>query len=308
MSDSTIDGADNGNAECLSSTAFNTPVVTATEFVDCDFGVRAIASSNPSIDSSTFTNVNTGAQVENGASISINRSRFIGGGGNGLYALNFSSDGQFRLDNSLVARAADAGGIVVAPDTAGDEAVGTVNQSTLVGSGVSNVGLAANAVNGDSADVAIYDTIITGFDTAILANNGGTATSEYSFYDFATAPVNTPVQGDIDSQGDSVDPGFVNPLGGDYGLASTSILRDRDPLTAARPGEVITTDLAGVSRISNGARDVGAYEFQFVPPPPPVITPLIPGTPATPSTTTKKCKKGQKLKKGKCVKKGKKKP
>ena len=292
MSDSTIDGADNGNAECLTSTAFNTPVVIATEFVDCDFGVRAVASSNPSIDSSTFTNVNTGAQVENGASISINRSRFIGGGGNGLYALNFSSFGVFRLDNSLVARAADSGGILVAP-TAGNEADGTVNQSTLVGSGVSNVGLAVSNTTGDSADVKVFDSIITGFNTPILAVSGGTATTEYSFYDFASS-THTPIQGNIDSQGDTVNPGFVNALASDYGLASTSILRDRDPLTTARLGEVITTDLAGGNRISNGARDVGAYEFQFVPPPP-VITPPTPTPTATPTgqraAALKKCKK-----------------
>jgi hypothetical protein len=289
MTDSTIDGADNQNAECLTSSAANTPVVTGTVFMDCAFGVRATASSNPSIDRSTFTGGKTGAQIEDGASISINRSRFTGGT-YGFYALNFLADGQFRIDNSLIARGPDAGGIRVAPGP-GSESDGTVNQSTMAGTDLvpedSSAGIAVVPEAGGDADVRIYDSIVTGFDSAILSNPGGLATSEYSFYDFDLSGGHSPGASDVDSDGGAVDPGFVDPPN-DYSLASDSILRDQDPLTTPRPGfgpvpaEVITTDLALNLRIDNGARDIGAFEFPFVPEP--TLTATSPASPANDNT------------------------
>jgi hypothetical protein len=282
MSDSTIDGAGNQNAECLTSTAFNTPVVIGTEFVDCDFGVRATASSNPSIDRSTFTGGMTDVRVEDGASIDINRSRFFGDASS-FRALDFFAHGQFRIDNSLIVRESDNGAIYVAPDTDGDISSGVVNQSTLVStlaSPSSGVGIFVTRGNvSRTAEVAVHDTVVFGFFNSMF--RFGTLTSDYSFYDFDTGD-HTPGTGDIDSDGDTVDPGFVNPLGEDFALAPDSILRDVDPLTTARPGEFITTDLAGENRIDNGARDVGAYEFPFVPEP--TFTATSPVSPANDNT------------------------
>jgi hypothetical protein len=300
MSDSTIDGADNQNAECLTSSADFTPVITGTEFTDCHFGVRATASSAPEIDRSTFTGGKVGAQVQDGASIAINRSSFVDGGG-GVNAVVVLDDGHFRLDNSLVR--SDFGAIRMHADNPGEEASGTVNQSTLVGSDVA-VAVSTSAEeasvgggNGDSAHIEIYDTTITGYQQVSLAAFGGTMTSAYSFYDFSTkVGAHTSVEGDIDSVGDTVDPGFAAPPS-DYSLASGSILRDVDPNLAARPGEVFTTDLALNPRIDNGARDVGAFESTFVP----EVTP--PDQPALTGQRAKALKKCKKVKKKKARKK-----
>jgi hypothetical protein len=289
MSNSTIDGAGNQNAECLTSTANNTPSVTGTEFIGCDFGVRAVASSNPSIDSSTFTGGKTGAQVEDGASISINRSRFFGDASS-LLALKFLAAGEFRVDNSLIVREGDTGAIQVTPDSPGDVSSGVVNQTTVVGTFPSPTAAGLfvskdDEMDGRDAQVALHDTVIFGFGNASF--KFGTLTSDYSFYDFDTGD-HAAGTGDIDSAGDTVNPGFINPFGGDYGLASDSILRDVDPLTTARPGfglvpaEVITTDLAGEDRIDNNARDVGAYEFPFVPEP--TFGAVSPNSPANDNT------------------------
>ena len=309
MTDSTIDGAGNGNAECLRSNVNMTPVITGTEFIDCDFGVRATASSHPSIDRSTFTGGGTGVRVEDVASVAINRSEFLGDASS-LLALNFLANGQFRLDNSLIVReGAHTGAVSVTPSTDGDVSSGVVNQSTLINTAAvpaSSVGVFVSRDNpARDAIVAIHDSIIFGFFNSSF--EFGTLTGEFSFYDFATAD-RSPGTGDIDSVGDTVDPGFVNPPS-DYSLASGSILRDVDPNVAARPGEVFTTDLALNPRIDNGARDVGAYESKFVPVPDPQVD-----TPKTTPTgkraaALKKCKKIKKRKaRNRCKKKAKKRP
>jgi hypothetical protein len=282
MTNSTIDGAGNQNAECLQSTAANTPAITGTEFIDCDFGVRAVASSYPLIDRSTFTGGGTDARVEDGASIDINRSRFFGDASS-LRTLDFFAHGQFRIDNSLIVHEADTTAINVAPDTDGDISSGVVNQSTLVNTFASPSGGVGIFVNKGSAlrtaEVAVHDTVVFGFFNSMF--RFGTLTSDHSFYDFDTGD-HTPGTGDIDSVGDTVDPGFANPLGEDYALAPDSILRDVDPLTTARAGEFLTTDLAGEIRIDNSARDIGAYEFPFVPEP--TFAAVSPASPANDNT------------------------
>jgi hypothetical protein len=297
MSDSTLDGADNQNAACLTSSAFEAPAVTGSVFIDCDFGVRATASSAPSIDRSTFTSGGRDVRIEDGASVNINRTTFLGDASS-LVALDFLSGEQFRLDNSLIVRESDTGAVNVAPATDGDDASGVINQSTLINTfpvPAGSVGVNVNQGNVmRDASVAIHDSIILGFFNS--AFEFGTLTSDYSFYDFATSdhPAGT---GDIDSVGDTVDPGFAGPPT-DYSLAPGSILRDRDPNVAARPGEVFTTDLAFNPRIDNGARDIGAFESVFVP----EVTPP-PDQPALTGQRAKALKKCKKVKKKKARKK-----
>jgi hypothetical protein len=150
-----------------------------------------------------------------------------------------------------------------------------VRQSTLIGGGAGSTGVLAHST--DSAlpsAVEVTNSIVRGFQHPLdrEASAGGIAYLETDASDY-------PTQGNVDSNQSggngaltetahkTVDPKFVDEVGGNFKLAPNSALIDGGNADPLAPGES-NLDKAGLPRIVDGnadgiaRRDVGAFEFK----------------------------------------------
>ena len=139
---------------------------------------------------------------------------------------------------------------------------------TVVGSGSpGSIGVDAGA-----GDVLLRNSIVTGFDTAIERSTSNSVETDYSDYHGPVVVDGTPDTGSTTENNHlDVDPGFANPLAGNFALAPTSPLINAGDPAGPAAGDSLT-DLAGNPRVAGGRLDIGAYEFQPPSSPPPPVT------------------------------------
>jgi hypothetical protein len=200
-----------------------------------------------------------------------------------------------QIDQGLI----DIDGLLLdTANQAGTEAIGigtgaiakvTLRHATIVRHG-SWTALSVNAYSvAAKASLIARDVVITGAGgTDILrqSSNGGVASVDIatSSYDPAKTIGVVGLPGPTDLT--VADPGFVDPVAGNYALRADSPLVDHGE--AALPAGLATTDLAGGARLVDGngdgvARtDIGAYEYA---PPAPPAPPAGPAAPAAPAGT-----------------------
>jgi hypothetical protein len=133
----------------------------------------------------------------------------------------------------------------------------------IVGGGQRGIFLRAEQ---KSATLTMSDSIVSEATTPLLVvgaeGGGATLTAAYSSFD-ASKDAIEPGGVFKDEHLLPATPMFVSPLTGDYHLAPGSPLIDTGtPGETLGPGE-FATDIAGNSRIVNGRRDVGPYEYQW---------------------------------------------
>jgi hypothetical protein len=163
----------------------------------------------------------------------------------------------------------------------GNSVTATLRGLTIVNGGSGSVGLEVRAYDPETkathAVLALEDSIISHVthpivETASEADATVAATSDYSSYETAedlATPENggaTPTLSDANPV--STAPDFINAVFGAIGFAegNWALLASSPLLGAARPSALAAGeyafDAAGNPRIVDGARDVGAYEYQ----------------------------------------------
>ena len=143
--------------------------------------------------------------------------------------------------------------------------------------------------SGDSATVNVRNSIFRNFAESIsrsATTSGGSANVNVSYSDMDLIhTINTPntngATGDINIGSGMIDadPLFTNPTGGDFSLKAGSPALDAGDPAGLLPGDS-ATDVLGAPRISNGRQDMGAVEFQVIPPPAPPAPPAPLAPPA----------------------------
>jgi hypothetical protein len=163
----------------------------------------------------------------------------------------------------------------------GDSVTATLRGVTIVNGGFGSVGLEVRAYDPETkathAALALEDSIISHVthpivETASEADATVAATSDYSSYEMAedlATPENggaTPTLSDANPV--STTPDFINAVFGATGFAEDNwaLLASSPLIGAGRPSSLAAgeyaLDAAGNPRIVDGARDVGAYEYQ----------------------------------------------
>jgi hypothetical protein len=174
--------------------------------------------------------------------------------------------GATSVENSVVrVNSATGNGLVAYPRFGGVPAVNADGLTVISGFGGGHVALEANAKNvGQTADISLKNSILRGFDIAASADSaGGVATINTSWSDYDTTKTQTTGNATISKSNISyvANPGFVNPLAGNFRLASNSPLID-----AGDPATTQGLDMDGNPRVTDGnldataRRDIGAYE------------------------------------------------
>jgi PKD domain/RTX calcium-binding nonapeptide repeat (4 copies) len=148
---------------------------------------------------------------------------------------------------------------------------------TVVGNGrPGSIGLRASGNTGDAA-ANVLDTVLAGVETSVFrgeeAGDDVDITVRYTSFDAATMSLagagtgSDAFQGNLD---DGADNGFVDVAGADYRPRADSVLVDRgSPVPSSSE-----TDLRDLPRLRDGngdgnpVTDIGAYEYQRVPPRP----------------------------------------
>ncbi|HEY7257354.1 MAG TPA: PKD domain-containing protein [Solirubrobacterales bacterium] len=148
---------------------------------------------------------------------------------------------------------------------------------TIVGDGRSGSrGVEVNGNEGDSF-ATLFDSIVAGVETSLFRSeqvgDDVDITVRYSSFDASTMSLagagtgSDAFQGNLD---DAPDSGFVEPARGDYRLRADSVLIDRG--SPVPPTD--ESDYRGLPRVRDGngdgssIADIGAYEYQRVPPSP----------------------------------------
>jgi hypothetical protein len=168
------------------------------------------------------------------------------------------------LDDSLLLIDPGADGVGV--QGTGDPPAITLDNDTIVGSGTPG----SLGVHTKVGDALLRNSIVTGFGTAIQREPGDSVETDYSDYAGPVVENGSGGAGTVTENNHlDVDPGFANAAGGDYSLAPTSPLVNAGDPAGPVAGDSLT-DLAGNPRVFGGRLDIGAYELQSLPPPPPV--------------------------------------
>jgi hypothetical protein len=203
--------------------------------------------------------------------------------------LGFPADGdQMTLDDVAFRAVGGPGVFATAEPASGDNALLNLNHVSAFGQGTSGIPgiVAETSASGVSATVIMRNSIIRNFFLDCLRNadgSGAVANISASYSDFS--PIHCEDENNSGGTGSITvgpglvddDPRFANPAAGDFSLLAGSPAIDAgDPAGLAASDS--TTDLLGAPRISNGRQDMGAVEFQFVPPVPPPAPDTTPPT------------------------------
>src|SRR4051794_21847447 len=167
-----------------------------------------------------------------------------------------------KIANSVIrTRAAGAAGVWSV-----NTAEISIDGTTIDGGGAGRVGVESGPI-ASGATIVLTGSIVRGVTTDLSANalraGPGLTVSDS---DFATKNGQS-----ISDAGGHInpDPSWLDSANGDYRLAGASPVVDRGATRAAAPGE---TDRAGNPRVADGngdgaaARDMGAFEYQYLPP------------------------------------------
>ena len=146
----------------------------------------------------------------------------------------------------------------------------TASNLTIVGAAIAGAGARCGAA-GKTASLTIDSSVLRGATHALEAeaDNGSataTVTPTYDDYDPASDVLTGAGSRSIAAPGTgwlNADPRFLNPTHGDYRIPFNSPLIDAG--NPAGPG-FLDTDLAGLPRVVHGRMDIGAYEYQRLPP------------------------------------------
>jgi len=187
---------------------------------------------------------------------------------------------QMTVDDLAFRASGPPGLFLIASPSGTHDATADANHVTAFGDGSSNsMGLLATASGGHSASVNVRNSIMRNFMFLVnrsASGSGSVANVTASYSDIAlvhkldnnssggTGSV-TAGPGMVDT-----DPQLTNPTVGDFGLQPGSPVIDAGDPAGLLPGDSVT-DVLGAPRISNGRQDMGATEFQFVPPTPPPV-------------------------------------
>lgn len=218
---------------------------------------------NDSVYGSTLS-ANTALLADPGSmGASVQRSVLEGSGTGGQAALLDDAASSILQDSVL---SATGGATALEAESAADVTSVTAKQLTVVGDAAST-GVAALASGGTSASIAMTDSIIAdplahSITQSVTGGSGNaTVTTDYTDYDDATAPTGY-VPGAHDPASYLV-PGFIAPTGStpNYRLGPTSPLLSYDTTTPSVFG-YSSTDLDGLPRMTDGGRDLGAYQHQ----------------------------------------------
>jgi PKD repeat protein len=180
-------------------------------------------------------------------------------------------------DTLIDLRARNSAGVSVVGNGNGN-AQGTLRNLTIVNGGAGSIGVELEANKAHSSSVSLESSVIADVGHAILertseAGSKTSAATAYSSYEAAGDEQLTEGGGTVPSPPSDENPvstttDFVKPVLGEHGfsegdwaLAPTSPLIDAGKPGALGAGEY-ELDAAGDSRIVNGRRDVGAYEYQ----------------------------------------------
>ena len=137
-------------------------------------------------------------------------------------------------------------------------------------------GLSASANAGQTTALNVRNSIIRNFFYATYQQaHGASAVAnvryDYSDYDFIhQLDANTSGGTGAITRGtgnlNDADPGWPNPVAGDFRLPAGSLVINKGDPALLNPLRESTTDILGHPRISGRRRDMGAVEFQFPPP------------------------------------------
>jgi PKD repeat protein len=143
----------------------------------------------------------------------------------------------------------------------------TARSTTLIGlPAPTGVGVEVNPTAGHTSSAVLQNSIVRGFANAVVRYAGGTAANLTLGADDLTLPADSGAGGTYTPNTNvDVDPGFVDPAGGDYHLRWSSALIDAGNACNLQCQTV--PDLDGLTRPIDGngdgtaARDIGAYEY-----------------------------------------------
>jgi hypothetical protein len=175
-------------------------------------------------------------------------------------------------DSLIVADAALAEGVAVQCQFASSASASLENDTLIgpgTGPGIASFGVLASCGQPSrSATATVASTVLSGIASVFAANGSSPSTITPSYCAFDPARVSLSGAGAsvaTDAHVVTSAPLFINPSAGDYHIPWNSPLVDAG-VPGALSGSDSVFDLGGNPRLVNGRRDIGAYEYQRLPP------------------------------------------
>jgi PKD repeat protein len=184
-------------------------------------------------------------------------------------------------DTLVYLRGSPPAAISLSANSGGDTQA-TLRGLTILDANGTEAGIEVEAREGASTTLALEDSVIDNFAHPILEaaeghGSGIATTTDYSSYEASadkreireeTEPGGTLPLPVSDESPAASTPDFVHPVfgAGGFGEGNWRLLATSPLIGAGKPGPLapgeLATDLAGNPRVVDGARDVGAYEYQ----------------------------------------------